>query len=107
MKKSTLVAAAFVAMTFAAGTVKAADPVAAPAAAAEQKMETVSGVVVKVDAAAGSIVIKTKKKEELTLQAEAKLLEGIKDGQHVTIEKTGNVVQSIKEKAGKKGKGKK
>jgi hypothetical protein len=59
------------------------------------KMKSLTGEVVKVDAAAGTIVIKAKDKDK-TLKAEPKLLEGIAAGEKVNIEMTGNMLKSIK-----------
>jgi hypothetical protein len=59
------------------------------------KMKTLVGEVVKVDAQAGTIVIKVKDKEH-ALKAEPKLLEGIEVGQKVKIEMTGDMLKSIK-----------
>jgi hypothetical protein len=59
------------------------------------KMKILTGEVVKVDAQAGTIVIKAKNKER-TLKAEPKLIEGIAAGEKVTVEMTGNMLNSIK-----------
>jgi hypothetical protein len=59
------------------------------------KVKSLTGEVVKVDAQAGTIVIKAKNKER-TLKAEPKLLEGISAGEKVNIEMTGNMLKSIK-----------
>jgi formylmethanofuran dehydrogenase subunit D len=59
------------------------------------KMKILTGEVVKVDAQAGTIVIKAKKKER-TLKAEPKLIEGIAAGEKVTVEMTGDTLNSIK-----------
>ena len=74
------------------------------AAATDQKAETThkvknidtyTGKVVSVDAAKGKIVVMANGWED-TLQAQPKMLEGIMAGQYVTIERTGDVVNSIK-----------
>jgi hypothetical protein len=59
------------------------------------KVKSLTGEVVKVDALAGTIVIKGKKKEQ-TLKSEPKLLEGIAAGDKVKIEMTGDTLKSIK-----------
>jgi preprotein translocase subunit YajC len=68
------------------------------------KLKGLIGEVVKVDAAAGTIVIKAKNKEQ-TLKAEPKLLEGIAVGEKVKVELTGDMLKSIKkvEAPAKKG----
>jgi hypothetical protein len=58
------------------------------------KLETMSGQIVKIDSAAGNIVIMSDGKE-YTLKAEAKLLEGFAAGEQVKIEKTADVLKSI------------
>lgn len=60
-----------------------------------QKVEKLTGEVVKIDATAGSLTIKTHVKEH-SLKAEAKLLEGIKVGDKVEVEVAGAKVKSIK-----------
>ena len=59
------------------------------------KVKSLTGKVVKVDALAGTIVIKAKKKEQ-TLKSEPKLLEGISAGEKVKVEFTGDMLKSIK-----------
>jgi hypothetical protein len=59
------------------------------------KVKTLTGEVVKVDAQAGTIVIKANNKDQ-TLKAEPKLLEGIAAGEKVKVEMTGNMIKSIK-----------
>lgn len=58
-------------------------------------VEMLSGQVVEVDASVGKIVIMANG-EEQGLTAEPKLLEGIQIGDQVDIEKTGEVLKSIK-----------
>jgi hypothetical protein len=52
--------------------------------------------VVKIDTKAGTITVKFGANKEKTLEAEAKMLEGIEVGDKVEIEKEGKVVKSIK-----------
>jgi hypothetical protein len=59
------------------------------------KVEMLSGQVVEVDATVGKIVIMANG-EEQGLTAEPKLLEGIQIGDQVDVEKTGEVLKSIK-----------
>jgi hypothetical protein len=58
-------------------------------------LERLSGEVVQIDATAGKIVIMANGEKQF-LMAEPKLLEGIKVGQQVDVEKTGEVLKSIK-----------
>ena len=59
------------------------------------KLVTLSGEVVKVDAATGMIVIKAENKDQ-EFKAEPKLLEGIGVGQKVTANVSGDKLASIK-----------
>ena len=54
-----------------------------------------NGEVISVDAANGNVVIMSDDREN-TLQAQPRMLEGLMAGQYVKIEKTGDVVKSIK-----------
>ncbi len=65
------------------------------AAEKAQKVEKITGEVVKVDAKAGSITIKADGKEH-ALKAEAKLLEGVNAGDKVEVEVVGKTVKSLK-----------
>ena len=60
-----------------------------------EKIEIMAGEVISVDAINGKVVIMSDDKEN-TLQAQPKMLEGLMAGQYVTIEKTGDVVKTIK-----------
>jgi nitrous oxidase accessory protein NosD len=59
------------------------------------KLHAMTGIVAKVDAQAGTLALKVKKKEH-TLKAEPKMLEGITVGEKVTVKRTGDVIKSIK-----------
>jgi uncharacterized protein YxeA len=83
MKKVAIVMALVIMVVFAAGfTVMA-----------QQAPKTAE--VVKMDTKAGTITVKHNNKER-TFTAEAKMLEGIKVGDTVEIQKEGKVVKSIK-----------
>ena len=70
-----------------------------------QKLVAMRGVVTQIDDQAGSITVKSGKKEA-TLKAEPKLLEGITVGEKVIIEKAGDTVKSIKKTPGAHAKAK-
>jgi ABC-type Fe3+-hydroxamate transport system substrate-binding protein len=98
MKKLAILMAALMLMTLTAGMASAAGKTTAKApatAAAPAKIEMMSGEVVNIDAAAGTIVIKSHDKDR-TLKAEPKLLEGFYAGERVNIEVTGDMLKSIK-----------
>ena len=88
MKKMAMILSVIMLITFTAGMVFAEEEKAA-------KMEVITGKVVDVDAASGNITIMAND-EEQTLQAEPKMLEGIEVGQKVNIEKSEDVIKSIK-----------
>jgi|WetSurMetagenome_2_1015567.scaffolds.fasta_scaffold72831_2 hypothetical protein len=97
MKKIAMIVSVLILFAFTAGMTFAADapkdaPKAAPKAVA---LETIQGKVAKVDAAAGKIVVTVKDKEQ-TLTAEKKVLESVKAGDMVSIEKAGDAVKTIK-----------
>jgi hypothetical protein len=93
MKKITMIVSALMLFAFTAGITLAAEaPKAAPKAAT---METIQGKVTKIDAAAGKITVMVKDKEQ-TMTAEKKLLESVKAGDMVSIEKAGDAVKTIK-----------
>ncbi|MBL7179483.1 MAG: hypothetical protein ABIK98_14205 [Pseudomonadota bacterium] len=91
MKKLAILMSVLMLITLTAG-ISMAKEKKAPAPA---KLESLSGEVVKVDAAKGEIVIKADGKDQ-TLKAEPKLLEGIAAGQKVSIEKSETTLKSIK-----------
>jgi len=88
MKKLAILMSVFMLVALTAGFALAEEKKAA-------KMEVLTGQVVAVDTAAGTIVIKVGDKEQ-TLKAEAKLLEGIAAGDKVSLEKAGDDVKSLK-----------
>ena len=88
MKKIAILMSVVMLIALTAGALLAAGEEAA-------KLETMSGQVVKVDAAAGNIVI-TSDGTECTLNAEAQLLDGVSAGDQVTVEKVGDMLKSIK-----------
>lgn len=92
MKKLAILMSVVMLLTLTAGACLAKEKKAAQPAV---KVEAVNGEVVNVNAQAGTIVIKANDKEQ-TLKAEPKLLEGIAAGQKVNIEKTGDMLKSIK-----------
>lgn len=59
------------------------------------KLHTMTGFVAKIDAQAGTITLKYGKKHH-ALKAEPKMLEGIAVGSKVKVERSGNVIKSIK-----------
>ena len=59
------------------------------------KVHTETGEIVSVDAQTGTAVLKVKGKDQ-TLKAEPKMLEGLQAGEKVTIQKSGNMIKSIK-----------
>ena len=92
MKKLAILLSVIMMVTFTSGVCLAKKAKATHKAA---KVEMLSGEVVNVDAAAGTIVIKAKDKDK-TLKAEPKLLEGIAAGEKVNVEMTGDTLKSIK-----------
>jgi hypothetical protein len=87
MKKLAILMSAVMVVAFTIGVSLAAEkPV---------KVQMLTGEVVKVDAQKGDIVIKVKNKNH-TLKAEPKMLAGITAGEKVTVEKSGNMLKSIK-----------
>jgi len=88
MKKIAILMSVLMLIALTAGITMAKEKKAA-------KLEAMSGEVVKVDAKAKSIVIKVDGKD-VTLKADAKLLEGIAVGDKVNIEESGKVLKSIK-----------
>jgi len=92
MKKLAILLSVVMMVTFTSGVCLAKKAKATKKAA---KVEMLTGEVVNVDAAAGTIVIKVKDKDK-TLKAEAKLLEGIAAGEKVKVEVTGDMLKSIK-----------
>lgn len=88
MKKLAMILSVIMLITFTAGMAFAEEEKAA-------KMEVITGKVVDVDATTGMITVMANDEEE-TLQAEPKMLEGIDVGQKVSIEKSEDVVKSIK-----------
>jgi hypothetical protein len=97
MKKLAILMSALILMALTAGIGSATEKkdVNAPTTAASAKLEMMSGEVMNIDAAAGTIVIKAHNKDR-TLTAEPKLLEGFEAGEMVQIETTGNMLKSIK-----------
>ena len=89
MKKMAIIMSVLMLIAFTAGITLAQG---APKAA---KVETIQCDVVKVDAAAGQIVVSVQNKEQ-TLKANKGLLGSVKAGDKVSIEKTGDTVKSIK-----------
>jgi hypothetical protein len=89
MKKMAIIMSVLMLIAFTAGITLAAQ------ARKAAKVETIQGNVVKVDAAAGQIVVSVQNKEQ-TLKAKKQLLGSVKAGDMVSIEKTGNTVKSIK-----------
>jgi len=92
MKKLAILLSVVMMVTFTSGVCLAKKAKATKKAA---KVEMLTGEVVNVDAAAGTIVIKAKDKDK-TLKAEPKLLEGIAAGEKVKVEVTGDMLKSIK-----------
>ncbi len=97
MKRLAILMSALILMALTAGIGLAAEKqqVNAPTTTASAKIEMMSGEVMNIDAAAGTIVIKAHDKDR-TLTAEPKLLEGFEAGEMVQIETTGNMLKSIK-----------
>ncbi len=89
MKKMAIIMSVLMLIAFKAGITL---PQGAPKAA---KVETIQCNVVKVDAAAGQIVVSVQNKEQ-TLKAGKELLGSVKAGDKVIIVKTGDTVTSIK-----------
>jgi len=87
MKKIAILMAAVMLVAFTVSVPLAAEKVA--------KMMTQTGEVVKVDATAGSLVIKVGTKDE-TLKAEPSMLSEITVGEKVKIEQSGGTLKSIK-----------
>ncbi|MBU0993926.1 MAG: hypothetical protein KJ737_15635 [Proteobacteria bacterium] len=92
MKKLSLVLSVFMLVAMSAGLVMAAEKHAAKHVAT---LESLEGQVVSIDTHAGKIVIMANNKEE-TLEADANLIKDIVVGEKVSIEKTGNILKSIK-----------
>jgi hypothetical protein len=88
MKKLAILMSVVMLLTFTLGVAIAAEKKA-------QKVVTLSGDVVKVDAATGKITVKAKGKD-ITLTGEKTMLEGIAAGDKVTLEKSGHTLKSIK-----------
>jgi hypothetical protein len=89
MRKMAMILSIFMLMAFSAAIASST------AAAKSSKMETVDANVVKVEVSAGEIVVMVNGREE-TLKAKKKLLKSVKDGDMVSIEKSGKTVKSIK-----------
>ena len=88
MKKLALIMSVVMLMALTAGIVFSAEEKAT-------QIEMLSGTVQEVNADEGMIVILAND-EEQTLKAEPKMLEGIDVGQKVNIEKSGDVIKSIR-----------
>ena len=86
MKKMAMLMVLVMAVAFAAAPLMAAEKAT--------KVQSVSGEIVKIDAAKGTLVVKIKDKNQ-SLKAEPQMLEGISVGQKVTIQKSGAIVKSI------------
>jgi hypothetical protein len=90
MKKMAIIMSVLMLIAFTAGIT-----LAAGARTKAAKVETIQCNVVKVDAAAGQIVVSVQNKEQ-TLKAGKELLGSVKAGDKVIIVKTGDTVTSIK-----------
>ena len=88
MKKLALIMSVVMLMTLTTGIVFSAEEKAT-------QVEMLTGTVQDIDAEGGMIVILAND-EEQTLKAEPKMLEGIDVGQKVNIEKSGDVIKSIR-----------
>ena len=86
MKKMAMLMVLVMAVAFAAAPLMAAEKAT--------KVQSVSGEIVKIDAAKGTLVVKIKDKNQ-SLKAEPQMLVGISVGQKVTIQKSGAIVKSI------------
>ena len=94
MKKLALILSIIILAALTANITFAGDQKASTGQKVE-KLEMLTGKVVSTDTVTGKIVIMSNDKEN-TLQAQPNMLEGIMAGQYVKIEKTGDVVKSIK-----------
>ena len=92
MKKLALIMSVVMLMALTAGIVFSAEEKVA-------QIEMLTGTVQEVNADEGTIVILAND-EEQTLKAEPKMLEGIDVGQKVNIEKSGEVIKSIRVNTG-------
>ena len=92
MKKLALIMSVVMLVALTAGIVFSAEEKGA-------QIEMLTGTVQEVNADEGTIVILAND-EEQTLKAEPKMLEGIDVGQKVNIEKSGEVIKSIRVNTG-------
>lgn len=95
MKKLAILMTALMVITLTMGVATAEQKKAAAPATASAEVEMMSGEVVHVDAAAGTIVIKGNDKDH-TLKAEPNLLKGCIAGDKVDAEVSGDTLKSIK-----------